>query len=130
MNRKILEDIITIWKEDIPNRKYDKLCNYWDEIGEFTVYRAAGNPNKWGNKIVEIGPLGAKKLFKDFHDNCETYTYDVSGIIIDEKNKRAAWQVEFMGKRKKEDIKQELAFIIHLNDKNKISKAFIWPGNP
>ncbi len=130
MNRKTFEDIIDTWKKDIPNRIYDKTCAFWDEDGEFTVYKALGNPGKWGNKIVKKGPLGARELFSDFHDKCDTHVYNVIGIAIDVDNKRAAWRVEFEVNRNSEMIKQELAFMIELNDKEKIIKAFIWPGNP
>ena len=130
ITRERLEYIINTWKEGIPSRNYAETCSFWDKDGEFNVYKASGNPGEWGNKITRIGPSGALELFSDFHDECETFSYQVFGITIDLETARAAWQVNFRGRRKGENINQELAFMIELNSKGKISKSFIWHGNP
>jgi len=130
VERSEIERIIEIWKNGIPARRYDETCALWAPDGTFTVYRAAGNPSGWGDRIVRIGPAGARELFSDFHDTCETHVYEVRGVTIDTTARRAAWQVKFAGERAGERIEQELAFMLHFDDEGRISAAFIWPGNP
>lgn len=130
MQRAEFEHIIETWKDGVPNRRYEETCAFWAPDGEFTVYRAAGNPSDWGEKIVRRGPEGARELFSDFHDACETRRYEVDCVTIDTESGRAAWQVRFSGERVGERIEQELAFMIQMDDAGRIAAAFIWPGNP
>lgn len=125
-----LRNIIETWRKGIPNRDYDDTVGFWAEDGTFSVYEGEGNPKGWGSKITKVGPEGARFLFKEFHDHCETFVYDVKNVTIDAENSRAAWIVVFEGERGGEKISMENSFMIELNDRGEIQDAFIWTGNP
>ncbi|MBN2169638.1 MAG: hypothetical protein JW738_10375 [Actinobacteria bacterium] len=130
VTREYVQNIIDTWKNGIPNRDYDATVAFWAEDGRFSVYEGKGNPRGWGSKITKIGPQGARFLFSEFHDTCETTLYDVRDISIDVENKRASWVVIFEGGRDNEHIEMENAFMIDLNERGEIVNALIWTGNP
>jgi hypothetical protein len=130
VTREYLENIIDTWRKGIPNRDYDATVGFWAENGKLSVYEGKGNPDGWGNKIIKTGRDGARFLFSEFHDKCETFIYEVTNVTIDTENRRAAWIVYFEGKRGNENIKMENSFMIELNDQGEIQDAMIWTGNP